>query len=502
MVALAVVAFRDGGVAAVGAVTAARMATAALLAPFLATMADRVRRERVLAWVGVVRAATLGCAAVVTAAGGPAGGDVWLRRRRHGRHDAVPTGALGAAARAGEVSAGADERECGSRHAGLARHARRPGCRGRPACGERTGRGLRRVRRCVAVGRSGRRRAPVRRAAASGRPPAAAAARCSRASPPSRRDRTLGADHGARGRADVHARLPDRVRRRGRDRPPRHGRCGRRCPECGRRRRWRARLDLGVRAGPTWWARQLVRRRHRAVRRAAGPDRRRARAGSGDRPARPGRHRQRADRRRRLHDCWPGWRTRPSSRACSRASRRSSRSGSRPAACSRRWSSSCSAFASRSSRSASWRRWPWLPAGPRCAGSMHGCAYGMRTSRSCVESACCGALPAATIEQLGAGLEHAEFVPRQTVFEQGERGERFYVVESGRAEVVLDGHVVETLGRGELLRRDRPVARPAAIGHRSRIRGREHARERPAAQHVPDRGDRIPRQLGCEAKRS
>ena len=45
MVPLAVVAFRDGGVAAVGAVTAARMATAALLAPFLATMADRVRRS-------------------------------------------------------------------------------------------------------------------------------------------------------------------------------------------------------------------------------------------------------------------------------------------------------------------------------------------------------------------------------------------------------------------------------------------------------------------------
>src|SRR5215212_3725274 len=72
MVALGVVAFRDGGVAAVGAVTAARMATAALLAPFLATMADRVRRERVLACVGVIRAAMLGSAAVITAASGPA----------------------------------------------------------------------------------------------------------------------------------------------------------------------------------------------------------------------------------------------------------------------------------------------------------------------------------------------------------------------------------------------------------------------------------------------
>jgi CRP-like cAMP-binding protein len=72
-----------------------------------------------------------------------------------------------------------------------------------------------------------------------------------------------------------------------------------------------------------------------------------------------------------------------------------------------------------------------------------------------------GALPAATIEQLGAGLEHAEFIPRQTVFEQGERGDRFYIVESGRAEVVLDGHVVDTLARGSCfgeiaLLRDQP----------------------------------------------
>jgi hypothetical protein len=72
MVALGVVAFRDGGAAAVGAVTAMRMAPAALLAPFAASLADRVRRERVLACVGLVRAAMLACAAAVLAAGGPA----------------------------------------------------------------------------------------------------------------------------------------------------------------------------------------------------------------------------------------------------------------------------------------------------------------------------------------------------------------------------------------------------------------------------------------------
>jgi len=34
------------------------------------------------------------------------------------------------------------------------------------------------------------------------------------------------------------------------------------------------------------------------------------------------------------------------------------------------------------------------------------------------------------------------------VFEQGERGERFYIVESGRAEVVRDGRIVAMLGHG------------------------------------------------------
>ncbi|MGH3472881.1 MAG: hypothetical protein ACRDPG_12675 [Nocardioidaceae bacterium] len=72
MVALSVVAFREGGLGAVGVVTAVRMAMAALLTPFLATVADRIRRERVLTGIGVVRAVALGTAAAVTAADGPA----------------------------------------------------------------------------------------------------------------------------------------------------------------------------------------------------------------------------------------------------------------------------------------------------------------------------------------------------------------------------------------------------------------------------------------------
>src|SRR4051795_13578612 len=72
-VALGVVAFRDGGAAAIGLVGLLRMAPAALVAPFAATIADRVRREVVLAWVGLVRALTLGIAAAVIAADGPTG---------------------------------------------------------------------------------------------------------------------------------------------------------------------------------------------------------------------------------------------------------------------------------------------------------------------------------------------------------------------------------------------------------------------------------------------
>ena len=191
MVALGVVAFRDGGVAAVGIVTAARMAAAALLAPLLATVADRVRRERVLACVGLIRAVALGGAAAVIAAGRPGRGRLRPRRRRHGRAGAVPAGALGAAARVVHLAAAADARERRPRHARLARHARRARRRGGPAGGERAGGRLRGVRGRVAAGRpaGGRRCRTTRRRAP--RPPAAPVARSCRGSPTIAADRRL-----------------------------------------------------------------------------------------------------------------------------------------------------------------------------------------------------------------------------------------------------------------------------------------------------------------------
>jgi MFS family permease len=71
-IGLGIVAYRDGGVAAVGLVGLLRMAPSALLAPVFSPLADRGRRERVLIVVSVLRAVATGAAAVVVGVGGPA----------------------------------------------------------------------------------------------------------------------------------------------------------------------------------------------------------------------------------------------------------------------------------------------------------------------------------------------------------------------------------------------------------------------------------------------
>jgi MFS family permease len=73
-------------------------------------------------------------------------------------------------------------------------------------------------------------------------------------------------------------------------------------------------------------------------------------------------------------------------------------------------------------------------------------------------------LPLPAIEQLARGLEPVHVSARQVVFRQGDLGDRFYVIEKGRADVIGDGRLVTTLGPGEgfgeiaLLRRVRRTA--------------------------------------------
>ncbi len=70
-VGLGIVAYRDGGATAVGVVGLVRMVPSAILAPLLSPLADRGRRERVLILVSTLRGTATGAAAVVVGIGGP-----------------------------------------------------------------------------------------------------------------------------------------------------------------------------------------------------------------------------------------------------------------------------------------------------------------------------------------------------------------------------------------------------------------------------------------------
>ncbi|RZU65605.1 MFS transporter [Microterricola gilva] len=70
-VALGIVAYRDGGAAALGLVGLLRMVPSAILAPLLSPIADRGRRERVLILVSCIRGIATACAALVAAVAGP-----------------------------------------------------------------------------------------------------------------------------------------------------------------------------------------------------------------------------------------------------------------------------------------------------------------------------------------------------------------------------------------------------------------------------------------------
>jgi MFS family permease len=73
VVGIAVFANAEGGAAAVGLVALIRVFPAAVIAPFAAVLSDRFRRERVMLFADLTRAAALVCAALVVAFSLPAG---------------------------------------------------------------------------------------------------------------------------------------------------------------------------------------------------------------------------------------------------------------------------------------------------------------------------------------------------------------------------------------------------------------------------------------------
>lgn len=91
------------------------------------------------------------------------------------------------------------------------------------------------------------------------------------------------------------------------------------------------------------------------------------------------------------------------------------------------------------------------------------------------------ALPLPALETVTHQLEHVLVPAGETVFRQGDLGDRFYVVANGRAEVVGDGRVITTLGPGEsfgeiaLLRR---VPRTATVRALEELRLESLSRDR------------------------
>jgi CRP-like cAMP-binding protein len=58
-------------------------------------------------------------------------------------------------------------------------------------------------------------------------------------------------------------------------------------------------------------------------------------------------------------------------------------------------------------------------------------------------------LPLPALEHLARRLEAVSVPAGHTVFHQGDIGDRFYVIESGEAEVIGNGQLLATLGRGK-----------------------------------------------------
>jgi CRP-like cAMP-binding protein len=55
-------------------------------------------------------------------------------------------------------------------------------------------------------------------------------------------------------------------------------------------------------------------------------------------------------------------------------------------------------------------------------------------------------LPAPTLEHLASNLVRVEVAAGETVFRQGDHGDRFYIVDAGEVEIEVDGREANVLG--------------------------------------------------------
>ena len=58
-------------------------------------------------------------------------------------------------------------------------------------------------------------------------------------------------------------------------------------------------------------------------------------------------------------------------------------------------------------------------------------------------------LPAPTLEALAASMTRVEVPAAETIFHQGDHGDRFYIVDSGEIEIEIDGREANVLGPGD-----------------------------------------------------
>lgn len=75
----------------------------------------------------------------------------------------------------------------------------------------------------------------------------------------------------------------------------------------------------------------------------------------------------------------------------------------------------------------------------------------------------------AAIDSLTSNVDSLKVAAGQDVFQQGEPGDRFYVIEGGQAEVISDGWLIPTLEPGDRSGEIGRLGRAAMVRARARM---------------------------------